>query len=152
MSDSQCQSINVSQPVSICQSVSHLLNQCLSISVDQSLSVRDFPGSPGVKTSPSNAECAGSILGQTAKIPYVSWPKNIKKQKQYCNKFNKNFKKWSTSKNKKLKRTMSVSQPVSVSQSIRTALSWLLSTVPVCLCLPSTFPVSDYEDRCVWHP
>ena len=147
-------SIVVSQPVSICQSVSHLLNQCLSISVSQSLSLRDFPGSPVVKTSPSNAESTGSIPSQGAKIPYGWWPKsqNIKKkkkQKQYCNKFNKNFKKWSTSKNKKLKRTISVSQStnecLSVSQSIRTALSWLLSTVPVCLYLPSTLPVSENE-------
>ena len=28
-----------------------------------------------VKTSPSNAEGTGSIPGQRAKIPYVSWPK-----------------------------------------------------------------------------
>ena len=35
-----------------------------------------------------------SIPGQGVKIPYASWPKkqNIK-HKQYCNKFNKDFKK-----------------------------------------------------------
>ena len=46
-----------------------------------------------VKTSPSNAGCAGSIPGQGAKIPHTSWPKdqNVKK-KQYHNKFNKDFK------------------------------------------------------------
>ena len=49
----------------------------------------DFPGGPVVKTSPSNAGNAGSIPGQGAKIPQVSWPKNQNiKQKQYCNKFN----------------------------------------------------------------
>ena len=34
------------------------------------------------------------IPGQGAKIPHASRPKNqnIKKQKQYCNKFNKDFK------------------------------------------------------------
>ena len=150
MSDSQCQSINVSQPASICQSVSHLLNQCLSISVNQSLSVRDFPGSPGVKTSPSNAESAGLILGQRAKIPYVSWPKN---RSNIVTNSIKTLKNGPHPKTKNLKeQSMSVSQPVSVSQSIRTALSWLLSTMPVCLYLPSTFPVSDYEDRCVLHP
>ena len=57
-----------------------------------------------VKTSPSNARGAGSIPGQGSRIPHASWPKhqNIKKKKkkQYCNKFNKNFKKWSTSKKK----------------------------------------------------
>ena len=47
-----------------------------------------------VKTSPSNAEGAGSIPGWGAKIPHASWPKNQNiKQKQHCNKFNKDFKK-----------------------------------------------------------
>ena len=32
---------------------------------------KDFPGSPVVKTSPSNAGCAGSIPGWGEKIPYV---------------------------------------------------------------------------------
>ena len=53
----------------------------------------DFPGGPVVKTSPSNAGDTGSIPGQGAKIPHASWPKNQNiKQKQYCNKFNKDFK------------------------------------------------------------
>ena len=54
---------------------------------------RDFPGSPVVQTSPSNTGGAGSIPGQGARIPHASWPKhqNIK-QKQYCNKFTKDFK------------------------------------------------------------
>ena len=51
----------------------------------------DSPGGPVVKTSPSNAGGAGSIPGRL--IPHDSWPKsqNIE-QKQYCNKFNKDFK------------------------------------------------------------
>ena len=54
---------------------------------------RDFPGSPVVKTSPSNAGGAGSIPGWGAKIPHASRPKNQnKKQKQHLNKFNKDFK------------------------------------------------------------
>ena len=55
---------------------------------------RDFAGSPVVKTSPSNAGGAGSIPGRGAKVPHASRPKNqnIMKQKQYCNKFNKDFK------------------------------------------------------------
>ena len=58
----------------------------------------DFPGGPKVKTSPSNAEGAGSMPGQGAKIPHDLQPKNRSiKQKQCCNKFNK--KTWSTSKN-----------------------------------------------------
>ena len=53
----------------------------------------DFPGGPGVKTSPSNARGAGSIPGGGAKIPYASWPKNQNmKKKQCCNKFSKDFK------------------------------------------------------------
>ena len=54
----------------------------------------DFPGSPVVKTLPSNAGGVGSIPGQGAKITHASQPekpKNIK-QKQYCNKFSKDFK------------------------------------------------------------
>ena len=55
---------------------------------------RDFPGSPVVKISPSDAGSVGSIPDQGVKIPHTSWPKtqNIK-QKQYCHKFNKDFKK-----------------------------------------------------------
>ena len=47
----------------------------------------DFSGSPGVKTSPSNAGGAGR-----SHMPHSQKNQNIKKQKQYCNKFNKNFK------------------------------------------------------------
>ena len=54
----------------------------------------DFRGAPMDKTSFSNARDAGSIHCLEAKIPHAVWPKkqNIK-QKQYCNKFNKNLKK-----------------------------------------------------------
>ena len=46
-----------------------------------------------VKTSPSNAGGACSIPGRGAKIPHASRPKNQNvKQRQYCNKFNKDFK------------------------------------------------------------
>ena len=46
-----------------------------------------------VKTSPSNVEGSGLIPGQEAKSPHASGPKNQNtKQKQYCNKFSKNFK------------------------------------------------------------
>ena len=55
--------------------------------------LRDFPGGPVVKTSPSNAGGASLIPGWGAKIPHASGSKkqNIR-QKQYCNKFNKHFK------------------------------------------------------------
>ena len=51
---------------------------------------RGFPGSPVVKTSPSNAGSAG----QGVKMPYASWTDNQNlKQKQYCNKSNAGSKK-----------------------------------------------------------
>ena len=49
---------------------------------------RDFPGGPVVKNSPSIARGMSSIPGQGAKISHTLQPK---KQKQYCNKFNKDF-------------------------------------------------------------
>ena len=46
-----------------------------------------------VKTLPPNAGGVGLIPGWGAKIPHASWPKNQNiKQKQYYNKFNKDFK------------------------------------------------------------
>ena len=64
----------------------------------------DFPGGPVVKTLPSNAGGAGLIPGWGAKIPRASWPKNQNiKQKQYCNKFNKDFKNGPHQKNLKKK-------------------------------------------------
>ena len=56
--------------------------------------VWDFPGSPVVKTLPSNEGGCGFNPWSGAKIPHVLQPKsqNIK-QKQYCNKFNKDLKK-----------------------------------------------------------
>ena len=46
-----------------------------------------------VRTSPSNAGGVGSVPGQGAKIPHASWTKNQStKQKEYCNKFNEDFK------------------------------------------------------------
>ena len=63
---------------------------------------QDFPGGPVVKTLPSIAGSAGSIPGQEAKIPHALWPKNQNiKQKQYCNKFNKDFKNGPHQKKKK---------------------------------------------------
>ena len=53
-----------------------------------------FPGGPVVETSPSSAGgCTGLIPDQEAKTPLALWPKNKNiKQKQYCNKFNNDFK------------------------------------------------------------
>jgi len=52
-----------------------------------------FPGGPVVKTLPSNAQGVGSIPAWEAKIPHALQPKHQSiNQKQYCNKFNKDFK------------------------------------------------------------
>ena len=56
----------------------------------------DFPGSPEVKTLPSHTRDSGLISGWGTKIPHASQPKHKnrkKKQKQYCNKLNKELKK-----------------------------------------------------------
>ena len=54
---------------------------------------RDFPDSPVIKTSPFNAEDMGSIPDRGTKIPHALRPKNQNiRQKQYCNKFNEDFK------------------------------------------------------------
>ena len=46
-----------------------------------------------VKTSPSISGGVGLIPGQGGKIPHASRPKNQNiKQKQYCNRVNKDFK------------------------------------------------------------
>ena len=51
-----------------------------------------------VETSPTNVGSVGSTPGWGAGIPHASWPEKEKKktnikQKQYCNKFNKDKKK-----------------------------------------------------------
>ena len=53
-----------------------------------------FPRGSVVRTSPSSAGGAGSIPSQGANIPHASlWPKKPKhtQQKQYDNKFNKDY-------------------------------------------------------------
>ena len=53
----------------------------------------DLRCGPVVKTLPSNVGGASLITAQGAKIPHALWPENLNmKQKQYCNKFNKDFK------------------------------------------------------------
>ena len=46
--------------------------------VDETLSLRDFPGDLMVKISPSVAGCAGSVPGRRAEIPRALEPKNQK--------------------------------------------------------------------------
>ena len=68
--------------------------------------IKNFPGSPGVKTSPSNAGPSDSIPGQEAKIPHALRPeKQHRKQKQFCSKFNQDFKNGSQKERKKEKET-----------------------------------------------
>ena len=69
--------------------------------------LRDFPGGSVVKCSSAGAE--GLIPGQGARIPHALWPKSQnRKQKQYCNKFNKNFKNCSHFFKKNLKKKKKV--------------------------------------------
>ena len=64
----------------------------------------DFPGGSVTGTSPSNTEGVGLIPSPGAGIPRAGWPKNQNiKHKQYSNKFNIRFQKWSTSRKKVLK-------------------------------------------------
>ena len=46
--------------------------------------MRDFPGGPVVKTSPSNAGGGGtgSSPGWGAKLPHASWPKSQKHKRE----------------------------------------------------------------------
>ena len=82
---------------SLAQSLKH--HASLFSNTQHNCSLGDFPGDPVVKTLPSNAAGAGSIPDQGAKIPHASQPKQNKtkqknptKQKQYGNKFSKDFK------------------------------------------------------------
>ena len=71
--------------------------KCLKVSIitkEKKFMLGNFPGGPAIKTSTSSAGSEGLIPGWSAKIPHAMWPKhqNIK-EKQYCNKFNKDLKK-----------------------------------------------------------
>ena len=77
-------------------------------------SPRDSPGGPAVETSSSSAGGAGLIPGQGARIPHASQPKTQNmKQKQYFNKFCKDFKKSSHQLKKKKKKKESHLVPAS---------------------------------------
>ena len=66
---------------------------------------RDFPGGPGFKTLPSRAVGVSLIPGQEVKIPHASRSKiQNMKQKQYCNKFNRDFLKNSPHQKKSCKK------------------------------------------------
>ena len=67
----------------------------------------DFPGGPVFKTSPSNSGTEDSIPSQGAKIQ----KNQNRKQKQYCKKFNKDFKNGSHKKKKSKTRTKQTKNP-----------------------------------------
>ena len=72
------------------------------------ISNMNLPGGPVVRTLASSAGDESSTPGGKAKIPQDSQSKNQSiKQKQNCNTFNKDFKKWSILKKKKLKKKSS---------------------------------------------
>ena len=66
---------------------------CLEGDEELKQSSGDFSGGPVVGTLPSNSGDVVLILGRGTEIPLASWLKhrNIKNQKQYCKKFNKDF-------------------------------------------------------------
>ena len=70
-----------------------------------SKSLGDFPGGPMVKTSPSSAGVAGGSLVSKLRshMPCGQKSQNIK-QKQHCNKFNKDLKNGPHQKTKILKK------------------------------------------------
>ena len=53
-----------------------LTSACFYLSSSFKTQIRDFPGGPVVKTSPSNAEGVGLIPGWAPKIPHDLWPQN----------------------------------------------------------------------------
>ena len=55
-------------------------NNCGALHEIDLASVGDLPGGPVLKTSPSNAEGAGSIPSQGTKIPHASQPKKSQHQ------------------------------------------------------------------------
>ena len=72
----------------------HFLTSC-NLNYYLKTTSRDCLGSPVVKSPPSNAGAADLIPGWDgrARIPHALGPKNQNiKQKQYCSKFNRNFK------------------------------------------------------------
>ena len=77
----------------MCVVVWAFLNASPQQVLDMESYLRDCPGGPVVRASPSNAGAVGSIPSWSAEHPHASRPKtqNIK-QKQCCNKFNKDFK------------------------------------------------------------
>ena len=66
---------------------------------------KDFPGGPVVKTSPSNSGAEGSIPVRNLRshMPGAKKLKNVK-QKQSCNRFNKDFKNGPHQKKSKKKK------------------------------------------------
>ena len=72
----------------------------------------DFPGHP----VPSNAKGVGSIPHWESKLLHALRPKNQKiKQKQYCNKLNKDFKNGSHQKNLQKKRLLLIKEKPDIS-------------------------------------
>ena len=88
------------------------------------------------ETSPSNAGSTGSIPGQGGKISHASWPKNQNiKQKQYCSKFNENFKNGPHQKKKKKKKTLKKAAILSIPPDKKT------------FSVNSKFKVPDFKNK-----
>lgn len=86
----------------------------------------DFPGSPVVKTSPSKAGGVGSTPGRGPKVPHTRTARTTPntKQKECCNRFNKDFQSSVHIKKKKYRKrcwrwTGFLTQDDSVSSQVR---------------------------------
>ena len=76
----------------------------------------------------STGKAMSSIPGCGTKIPYASWPQNQNtKYKQYCNKFNKDYK-WPTLKKKNFKKIKCFLKRISyVCYCLKRTQGWLLA-------------------------
>ena len=70
----EAEALNVASQSVLFSPCLHSPSQPTNGNGDLSSGGRDFPGGPVVKTSPSIAGGAGSILGQEAKIPHALGP------------------------------------------------------------------------------
>ena len=87
-----------------------------------------LPCGPVVKTSPSSAVSVGSVPGWGAKIPHAFQPKNQNtEQKQYCYKFNKDFKNGPI---KKRRKEYEKKKYIYIYTHTHTLVAWMVKNLP----------------------
>ena len=101
-----------------------------------------------VKTSPSNTEGEGSIPGGELRSHLVHGQKNKTKQKQYCNKFNEDFKNCPLKKKKKDLKKKREREIHSISfQTKELLFSWSFGAQHSCLDCKELQPVHSEGDQ-----